>query len=51
MNQFRPIAMTNFKFKIISKILADRLAQIMLAFISRDQRGFIHGRNIKIAFL
>jgi hypothetical protein len=51
MNQFRPIAMANFKFKIISEILADMLAQIMIALISRDQRGFIHGRNIKDCFL
>lgn len=28
-NQYRPIALANFKFKIISKILADRLAPIM----------------------
>ena len=27
--QYRPIALANFKFKIISKILADRLAPIM----------------------
>ncbi|PNY03176.1 ribonuclease H [Trifolium pratense] len=44
---YRPIAMANFKFKIISKVLADRLAQIMPTLISKEQRGFIHGRNIK----
>lgn len=47
MDQFRPIAMANFKFKIISKILADRLAQIMPNIVSQEQRGFIQGRNIK----
>jgi hypothetical protein len=36
MTQFRSIAMVNFKFKIISKILADRLAQIMPSLISRQ---------------
>jgi hypothetical protein len=41
------IALANFKFKIISKVLADRLAQVMPSFISKEQRGFIHGRNIK----
>jgi hypothetical protein len=46
-DQYRPIAMTNFKFKIISKILADRLAQIMPSIISKEQMGFIHGRDIK----
>jgi hypothetical protein len=45
--QFRPIAMANFKFKIISKILADRLAPIMPSIISPEQRGFIHGRLIR----
>ena len=51
MNQFRPIAMANFKFKILSKILADRLSQIMPALISKEQRGFIQGRNIKDCIL
>jgi hypothetical protein len=46
-DQFRPIAMANFKFKIISKVLADRLAKIMPTLISKEQRGFIQGRNIK----
>jgi hypothetical protein len=50
-NQFRPIAMANFKFKIIPKILADRLAQIMPSLISRQQREFIHGRKIKDCIL
>jgi hypothetical protein len=44
---YRPIAMANFKFKIISKVLADRLAQVMPTLISKEQSGFIHGRNIK----
>jgi len=46
-NQYRPIALANFKFKIISKILADRLAPIMPHIILEEQRGFIKGRNIK----
>ena len=44
---FRPIALANFKFKVISKILADRLAVLMPHIISKEQRGFIKGRNIK----
>lgn len=46
-SQFRPIALANFKFKVISKILADRLAPIMKNIISAEQRGFIQGRNIR----
>lgn len=45
--QYRPIALANFKFKIISKVLANRLAQIMPSIISKEQRGFIQGREIK----
>ena len=46
-DQYRPLALTNFKFKIISKVLADRLSQILPNLISQEQRGFIRGRNIK----
>ncbi|MCH95958.1 RNA-directed DNA polymerase (Reverse transcriptase), partial [Trifolium medium] len=46
-DQYRPIAMANFKFKIISKVIADRLANIMPSLISEEQMGFIHDRNIK----
>ena len=47
MNDYRPIAIANFKFKIISKILADRLSTFMPAITSVQQRGFIKGRSIK----
>lgn len=46
MGDFRPIALTNFQFKIITKILADRLSIITMRIISIEQRGFIRGRNI-----
>ncbi|GAU16832.1 hypothetical protein TSUD_367790 [Trifolium subterraneum] len=46
-NDYRPIAMANFKFKLISKIIADRLSSIMPAITSIQQRGFIKGRSIK----
>jgi hypothetical protein len=39
--------MANFKFKILSKILADRLAQVLPEIISKEQRGFIKGSQIK----
>lgn len=47
MDTFRPITMANFKFKLISKILEDRIASIMHFFISKEQKWFIRGRNIK----
>jgi hypothetical protein len=39
--------MANFKFKIISKIVAERLASIMPSIIFDEQKRFIHGRDIK----
>lgn len=46
-DQYRPTALANFKHKILTKIIADRLAQIMPTIISKEQRAFIHGRNIR----
>ncbi|XP_045802493.1 uncharacterized protein LOC123896099 [Trifolium pratense] len=43
---FRPIAVANFQFKIITKILADRLAVIAPKIVSEHQRGFVQGRHI-----
>lgn len=47
LDMFPPIALSHFKFKIISKIIATRLATIMPQLVSREQRGFIKGRKIK----
>jgi hypothetical protein len=41
---FRPIALANFQFKIVTKILADRLATVASTIVSPQQRGFIPGR-------
>jgi hypothetical protein len=46
-DQYRPIAMANFKFKIITKIIADRLAPVLPNLVSDEQNGFIHDRDIK----
>jgi len=43
-SQCRPIALANFKYKIISKIIADRVATIMPSIISPGKKGFIQGR-------
>jgi len=37
MSQLRPIEMTNFKFKIISKIIVDMLVQLMPTLISKER--------------
>jgi len=46
MGDFRPIALANFQFKIVTKILADRLALICMRIISPEQRGFVCDRKI-----
>ncbi|XP_019435878.1 PREDICTED: uncharacterized protein LOC109342329 [Lupinus angustifolius] len=43
---FRPIALANFQFKIITKVLADRLASVAPKIISSQQRGFLKNRHI-----
>lgn len=43
---FRPIALANIQFKIITKVLEDRLALVAPKVISEQQRGFIRGRQI-----
>ncbi|XP_062028868.1 uncharacterized protein LOC133744853 [Rosa rugosa] len=45
-SQFRPIALANFLFKIIQKILADRLGPIASRIISANQSAFLPGRRI-----
>lgn len=44
---YRPIALANFEFKIITKVLAGRLAQIAPKIVSPQQKGFVKGRSIK----
>lgn len=46
LDKFKSIAMSNFKFKVITKILPDRLANFIPLLISKKQKGFIRGRNI-----
>ncbi|KAI9198847.1 hypothetical protein LWI28_023034 [Acer negundo] len=46
-DQFRPIVLSNFLFKISSKILADRLARVAARIISPRQFSFIRDRHIE----
>ncbi|CAL0306454.1 unnamed protein product [Lupinus luteus] len=44
---FRPIALANFQFKIITKVMADRLGLIAPKIISTQQRDFVKNRKIQ----
>jgi len=46
MGDYRPIALANFQFKFVTKILLDRLACITSRIISVKQLGFVRDRNI-----
>ncbi|XP_057811732.1 uncharacterized protein LOC131025969 [Salvia miltiorrhiza] len=45
-SDLRPIVLSNFLFKIISKVLASRLSVIAAHYVSHNQFGFISGRSI-----
>jgi hypothetical protein len=45
-HHFRPISLTNFNYKIISKILSNRFKPILNKIISPTQSAFLKGRSI-----
>lgn len=46
LGDFRPISLGNFSRKIISKILAIRLAKLLPKLVDEEQAGFVQGRLI-----
>lgn len=50
-DKYRPVALSNFIFKIFTKILATRLGPIAYRIISKNQFAFIKGRQISQAIV
>ena len=43
---WRPITLSNIDYKIIAKLLSNRLKSVVSSIVGRQQQGFIKGRNI-----
>lgn len=46
-NDFRPISLTNVCVKFLTKLAANRLQDVILSCIHKNQYGFLRGRSIQ----
>ncbi|CAI5955282.1 unnamed protein product [Closterium sp. NIES-65] len=49
LNNYRPITLLNFTYKVLAKVLADRMKRILHQVISPEQCGFLLGRCLSDA--
>lgn len=45
-SEMRPISLSNFSNKVISRVIHERLVDLLPSLISEEQAGFVKGRNI-----
>lgn len=50
MNEFRPIALVGCLYKILAKILANRLRKVMTSVIAETQSAFVKDRHFRWNF-
>ncbi|CAI7815167.1 unnamed protein product [Closterium sp. NIES-53] len=46
LNNYRPITLLNFSYKILAKVMADRIKKVLHLVVSPEQYGFIPGRRL-----
>ena len=46
LNKFRPIALCNVIYKIITKLIATRVKPLLPLLVSKEQTGYVEGRQI-----
>ncbi|CAI5466594.1 unnamed protein product [Closterium sp. Yama58-4] len=49
LNNYRPITLLNFIYKVLAKVMADRMKRVLHQVISPEQYGFIPGRRLSDA--